>query len=222
MELEKTEKSMSFGLPNGKNWLYKRVRSFFTARSSGGDLINLTMSLPEYFVFSLVAKETSRASITSVPQKRSISHSETLGPSVIMNDSVDDEGSLQKLAKKLSLDFEKTGTVVKPFEWLSALKSLEEKGVVMRRKEGHVLRPYLQDLSQGLTRRSRYVLTRFDYLNDEWVTSDLTLLSVPGSVFMIRTEANSTIQIQELDVDQLGKEITSVIYAPSDYAMPTA
>lgn len=215
MELQQAEPAVSFGLPRGKNWLYKRVRGFFTARSSGGDLIDLKMSLPEYFVFSLVAKETSSARQKSSAPKRAMSHSESLGPSVVMSDSVDDGGSLQRLAKKLSLDFEKTGNMVKPFEWIKALESLENKGVIIRRAEGHELRPYLRDLSDGLTRRSRYVLTRFDYLNQDWVTSNLTLLSVPGSVFMIQTNANSTIHIRELNVNQLDEMISSVIFVPT-------
>jgi len=214
MELKNSEQATSFGVPSGKNWLYKRVRGFFTARSSGGDLIDLKMSLPEYFVFSLVAKETSKPKKPREQRKRSMSHSESLGPSVVMSDSVDEEGSLQRLAKKLSLDFEKSGSVVQPYEWLKALESLEKKGVIMKRKESHVLRPFLRDLSDGLTRRSRYVLTRFDYLARDWVTRDLTLLSVPGSVFMLQTHEKSMIHIKELNAYELDKKLESVIYSP--------
>ncbi|MEE2902763.1 MAG: hypothetical protein VYC39_10545 [Myxococcota bacterium] len=214
MELQSNKQAISLGVPRGKSWLYKRVRGFFTARSSGGDLIELKMSLPEYFVFSLVAKETSNTAKPRAHPKRSMSHSESLGPSVVMSDSVDEEGSLQRLAKKLSLDFEKSGSVVQPFEWLKALESLEKKGVIMRRKDSHALRPFLRDLSDGLTQRSRYVLTRFDYLAQEWVTRDLTLLSVPGSVFMLQTHANSVIHIKELDAQELDKKLASVIYSP--------
>ena len=69
MELQQTEPAVSFGLPRERIGSTKGFVDFYRQKF-GGDLIDLKMSLPEYFVFSLVAKETSSATQkNSAPKK---------------------------------------------------------------------------------------------------------------------------------------------------------
>ena len=103
-------------------------------------------------------------------------------------------------------------------EWHRALDALVAKDVASRVGDRYVLRPYLHDLALGLATKRRTVLTRFDFGAEDWVTRDATFITVPGSVFLVRSGRGGAIRVVELDERALAGAVRFAIEPIGDRA----
>jgi hypothetical protein len=203
-----------FGPPLEFVDLHDEVAAHFTARRSTGDFIALDLDPPEYAVFSAAARNlATRGKGRSARLERDM-------PLTGLNDTSLDGAVL--MPGKSSRFVPGGGPEGAPripisaIEWQAAIGRLEKKGVLQAEEGGHHLRPFLHDLADGLTRRTRYVLTRFDYGEGDWIVRDAIFVPVDGSLFLLKPTREQGLTIRELDAAKLERALKAAIEALPD------
>ena len=204
--------------------VFNKIKNFFSPRGSTGDLIRIDMNLAEYFVFSVLAGDLQkkqarkkRRVIANSPtnDERAISHTRGRGPSVIVSNTVDEEGTpIRGMLRDLPPELGSQASIPSPKHWEAALDRLIADDIVVEKNNRHSLRPYLHDLAEGLSSQRRYVLTRFDFVMEDWIVRDASFITVPGSIFKLQAEAGGRVQIRELLQKDFGDEVWRVIKDP--------
>jgi hypothetical protein len=210
-----------FAPPLEHEEVLERVLETFSPRRSSGDFIDFSLNSTEYFVFSLLAGElVERGSIPPGPpplDDDSTGETELITPE-FPEDPTEKEGlsvhdaksrlqegtPMHDLLRTLPGTSTRSASFVET-EWNEAVEGLVKKDLVVATDGRFRLRAYLEDLAVGLATRRRLVLTRFDFAEDDWVVRDVTLIEVPGSIFLVQTTDRSVIRIVELDGDALGR-----------------
>ncbi|MBI2378529.1 MAG: hypothetical protein HYV07_31310 [Deltaproteobacteria bacterium] len=192
------------------------VRRQFSPRRSTGDFVDFTLSTTEYFAFSILAgdfgdKGSVRPGARTEPltvRNLGVSSSGLEAPA--LRAVMFDEGTpIHNILERLPVE-SKALRVPSREDWEAALVSLEKKEILVRSKKDAALRPYLHDLATGLAARRRLVLTRFDFGADDWFVRDATFVTVPGSIFALRTAKGQGIRVVEVDARALDHSIRTV------------
>lgn len=92
-----------------------------------------------------------------------------------------------------------------------ALHRLIDKNLATEREGVLRLRPFLDDLARAIASRSRLVLVRNDFGVHEWLTRDVTLVAVPGSLFQLHAARGRGVSIAELDVEHLQEALRETL-----------
>jgi hypothetical protein len=213
------------GEPIDEEDVFKRINRNFSPRGAQGDLISLNMSLSEYFVFSALAGDLKRrkkkhserviAGPTS-SNSRAINHVQGRGPSVVISSTVDDDGTpIRGMLRDMPPELGSDVSIPSVKNWEEALDRLIEADIVVEKGNRHSLRPYLHDLADGLTSQRRYILTRFDFVMEDWIVRDASFVTVPGSVFKLQAGAQGRMAIQEMSQSDFTSELWRVMSDPT-------
>jgi len=202
--------------------IFDKLAARFNPRGARGDLINLSFSLSEYFVFSALAgdlkkrRRTQSKRVIANPSpnsaQRSISHVRGRGPSVLISSTVDDEGTpIRGMLRDLPPELGSHTCIPTPDRWEAALDKLVQDDVVTEKNDRHSLRPYLHDLADGLCSQRRFVLTRFDFGAEDWFVQDVSFVDVPGSLFRVQANSEQQINITELNDSSFSAEVWKIL-----------
>lgn len=201
-----------FGPPLEFVDLYDEIAAHFVPRRSTGDFIKLDLDAAEYFVFS-----TASRTLALGQARGKAARLEREPPITTVNDTSLD-GAVLMPGKKARFvpgggtDGAASIPVPSESQWLAALERLAARGVLHGQEGGYQLRSFLHDLAIGLVQRTRYVLTRFDYGDGDWLVRDVILVPVPGSLFLLHPTHDQGLRIRELD----GEGLTKALHAATE------
>lgn len=94
------------------------------------------------------------------------------------------------------------------------LRALMEMDLAFERDGTPMLRPFLEDLGRALATKSRLHLVRTDFGAEEWLTRDVTFISVPGSLFQLHVTPTRGVMIAELDAPSLERALADTLEPP--------
>ncbi len=200
-----------FGPVEDSRAVAKQLRLQFKPRRSTGDFVHFQLDAAEHYAFAVFCRDRALS-----PKRRGRIRPANEPPTGPLDTSID--GAVLHPDKKTFALGEIAGLQSLPVPgqagWERALESLVEKNIIEEKNGGHQLRPFLDDLAQGIFERERFVITRFDYESESPSVRDATVVPVPGSLFRLRSVGRTGLRVDELDRRSFSRLVASVLRPP--------
>lgn len=178
-----------FGAVARERDMVKEVVKHFVPAPTGKQLINVTFSPGEYLVFAVFARDV-RAPKKEAP-KNAMTMEEVLA-------CFDDEPGASHIPQ--DSDFQKHTA------------ALLERGLLLGDQSGgHTLSAQLHEFARGLSSETYDAFTRYDFIDEDWLIRETTVYPVPQSIFLLSSLADGSVNVQELDQEQLYEVIAQAI-----------
>jgi len=207
--------------------LIRHLGRTFAPRRSKGDYAQVELSTAEYLVFALLAQDVrgqgsdDRMSLAEIVQALTSLGFHT--PSAA-SEPAPTPMRAHALRGSASVAADPTGVFASPSDestaiarpgslktslpsdpsWEALLGQLESKGVIRRDKLGHPqLKPAYHELARALGEQGRTSFVRFDFIDEDWLIRETSLLPVEGGLFFLGPTPEGHIALRELDQERL-------------------
>lgn len=163
------------------------VQRFFAAPSSDG-LLDVVMTPGEYLVFAVFARDV---------RDRVAAGSDHMTVEEVLA-CFEDEASNARVPR--DSDFEKH-TV-----------TLSSRGLLLRDNSGNLaLASHLHAFARGLSSETYDALTRYDFIDDEWLIREATVYPSDKSTYLLSSLADGSVCVRELDGEQLFEVVAQAV-----------
>jgi hypothetical protein len=189
VEYRRDENSHAFGDPRSESALAVELAQLFRTRSDVKTQ-KLAMTAAEYLVFAVFARDV-RARPTAKAADAPMSIDEVL--------SYFDEPE-NKYLRTPSDD-----------SWQQAVDALGMRGILVRAASGWELASTLHDLAREITADHQHTVTRFDFLDEQWLVREVSLYPTRETVYRLGTQPDGSVVIQELSNSALADVLAGVV-----------
>ena len=187
VEFGRDPHGFAFGHVRREQDLVDELVGHFKASPPGGEVVDIIMTPGEYLVFAVFARDVREAKDVAdhmtVEEVLACFEGEAPAPHV-PRDS----------------DFEKH------------TKVLSSRGLLSQDASGNfALAQNLHAFARGLSSETYDALTRYDFIDDEWLIREATVYPSAHSVYLLSSLADGSVSIRELDTDQLFEVIAQAV-----------
>ena len=95
--------------------------------------------------------------------------------------------------------------------WQQSVASLTASGVLVENDAGYELDGSLHDLAREIVADHQHTVTRFDFLDEQWLVREVSLYPTEGAVYRLGTGPDGAVTIQELSMASLADVLAGVI-----------
>jgi hypothetical protein len=179
-----------FGLPRSEAAVAAELAQYFKPSSRQEPLI-ARLSAGDYLVFAVFARDV-RAS----PQAAT-------GPDAPMS-----------IAEVLAyFDEPEAQGIQAPSDdsWETSIVTLTRLGVIERQGDNYRLQARWHPVACEIVADRQHVVSRYDFLDEQWLVREVSLYPTRDSVFRLGTESDSSVVIEELTTTTLANVLAGVI-----------
>lgn len=188
VEFGRDSHGFSFGGIKREQDLVDELVARFRATPAGGQLLDLVMTPGEYLVFAVFARD--------VREKKEAASDHMTVAEVLA--CFEDEVSVAHVPR--DSDFEKH------------TNTLSTRGLLFRDGAGNfALAKHLHAFARGLSSETYDALTRYDFIDDEWLIREATVYPADHAVYLLSSLADGSVSIRELDSEQLFEVIAQAV-----------
>lgn len=95
--------------------------------------------------------------------------------------------------------------------WQASIAALGEQGVLLEGDDGFHLDPVWHPLAREIVADRQHTVTRFDFLDEQWLVREVSIYPTGDSVYRLGTEPDGTVLIEELSTATLADTVAGVV-----------
>ncbi|MCC6809304.1 MAG: hypothetical protein IT381_17885 [Deltaproteobacteria bacterium] len=153
-------------------------------------LVDVVFSPGEYLVFAVFARDVRATAEDSV---------------------VEDHMSIEEVLACFE-DEAEIPTIPRDSDFRRHAESLQERALLEKDKHGnHRLVKSLHAFARGLSSESYDALTRYDFIDEEWLIRETTIYPCEGAIYLLSSLADGSVSVQELDGEKLHEVLAQAI-----------